>query len=357
MPPTIARQDSAHAEELEGLRKALRLVRDTKHDMQLEGMSRHSFFLGLMNIAFTIFVLAHWPQHFWAWQTVKCCTLLVMTFLRRRAQTPSTVWYMVEFCWCANVVLAVYGMLCAAGLNTALWPVSPAPTFLAMFGLANGPLGWAVITTHNALVLHSPDHTAALFIHISPPLMSWCFRWHAALLERDWDSRFGSAVRALHGGAGADALTLGAMWRAAMLPYALWWVAYTAWLLLRGRHMTAAKDGCDTLWAYTLRSDRFARGLLGVPDARAGEPGHAALPAVKFMLLHAAGTSLLVVGSYAMWHSFLLHTAFCVMLFAASAWAGAARYEKQTTRWYEKRIEAVLHKTAQMAAPAGDKEE
>ena len=322
--------------EVQGVRKALALVRKTKEGVMKEGMCGTTFFFGLINIVLSAVIVAAKPQHFWAWQTVKSAYLLVFTLRRRTALKKAL--FMLDFCWAANIVFCVYGMLCLADLHTVLWPVAPGQMFLAIYGLACGPLGWSVLLQHNAMVLHSPDHTAALFIHLSPPIMAWSFRFFGAALQADWGSRFGEALVHIKE---PGFVTFSHMWSYAALAYALWWVPYTAWLLAAGRHQSPKTTGQDTVWAFTLRKDDLVSKLLGVTGEARNDPNRP-VAIVKYMLLHATGCLVSLFGSYLMWQSFALHTAFCLMLFTASAWSGAKRYTKMTTRWYEKAIEDLL---------------
>ena len=45
--------------------------------------------------------------------------------------------------------------------------------YLIGFGIANGPLGWAAMMLNNAMVFHSLEHMASLFIHAGPPVVTW----------------------------------------------------------------------------------------------------------------------------------------------------------------------------------------
>jgi len=49
--------------------------------------------------------------------------------------------------------------------------------FKLFFGLANGPLLFAIIMWKNRVVFHDLDKLTSLFIHIMPPLVSYVYRW------------------------------------------------------------------------------------------------------------------------------------------------------------------------------------
>ncbi|GJD05819.1 Uncharacterized membrane protein [Galdieria sulphuraria] len=51
------------------------------------------------------------------------------------------------------------------------------------FGIANGPLAWAIVLWRNSLVFHSLDKMTSLFIHSFPPLVTYCLRWYPETCE------------------------------------------------------------------------------------------------------------------------------------------------------------------------------
>lgn len=48
---------------------------------------------------------------------------------------------------------------------------------MAAFGLANGPVSWAIYAWRNALVFHSLDKMTSIVIHLSAPLVLYAIRW------------------------------------------------------------------------------------------------------------------------------------------------------------------------------------
>ncbi|VDM35639.1 unnamed protein product, partial [Hydatigera taeniaeformis] len=56
-----------------------------------------------------------------------------------------------------------------------IWGVPySAPTFLVLFGLANSTVYSAIILFRNSFVFHNYDKMTSCFIHILPPLISYC---------------------------------------------------------------------------------------------------------------------------------------------------------------------------------------
>ena len=90
----------------------------------------------------------------------------------------------------------MFCILCFCKAYGFVTPISTGITksstvFYAIWGIANGPLGGAVVAWKNSLVLHDLEHMAGLFIHMSPPIVSWAMRWHAEAYEKRWPGIFG----------------------------------------------------------------------------------------------------------------------------------------------------------------------
>ena len=173
-----------NAAEEDGLRRALDAVKKQGNAYKIEGgLSPLSFFLGLMNVGISAFVLGRRPQYYWVYASLKSVAVNYLSYrLKVRAHQRL---YLLDLC---HVLSFAYSIVTSAALiawfvpatRATLAPLTSSPAaFRAIFALANGPLGWAVPTLANALVLHSVKQTAALFIHISPPLVTWAMRWHA----------------------------------------------------------------------------------------------------------------------------------------------------------------------------------
>jgi hypothetical protein len=72
-----SRQRSLTLAERNGLLKALEVVKSKSREIKAQGMSPISFTLGLLNVAFTAFILGRFPQHYWLWQACISSPLLI----------------------------------------------------------------------------------------------------------------------------------------------------------------------------------------------------------------------------------------------------------------------------------------
>jgi hypothetical protein len=79
---------------------------------------------------------------------------------------------------------------------------------------------------HCSLVFHHIFHTANLFIHISPALLTLAMHWNHGLLEAAFPGKFSTSPD--------PELSFGEMWSMGMVLYFCWWVPYSIWLLVHG---------------------------------------------------------------------------------------------------------------------------
>jgi len=124
------------------------------------------FFLGVVNIALTQFILFNYPEYFGIYYTVWIIPLLIYRFFIYTSRKWGL--FMLDFCYFTNI-------LCL--FHLWIYPSSPY-LFETTFILSNGPLIWAVVAWRNSLVFHDIDKMTSLFIHVAPPLVTFSQRWY-----------------------------------------------------------------------------------------------------------------------------------------------------------------------------------
>lgn len=207
---------------------ALETIRAQKGQLVSSGLSRASFFVGVSNALLTAFLIGRYPQHYWLLHTIKSAAMLPVRTVSAFRKNQGL--WMVEFCWVANyAVLAASLYLLTALLVPSVNLASDATMrtgWYLFYMVAVGPLGAAVAATGNALVFHSFDNTASLFIHSSPLLAAWCI--HTDM------TRFRGAYPALLLGIEGDSPDAVSLFLPALSFYLCWWVPYSIWLLTDG---------------------------------------------------------------------------------------------------------------------------
>ena len=158
---------------------------DLSRDEQKE-MKKHmkgdefSYTMGVMNVGFTSFIIARWPQHFWIVHAIKSCLLLTSRYFRFKKQGWEL--YLLDFCYFATYMSVLGCLMCMARIYFGKISIVAEYNYIfvrALFTLVNGPLAWSILIFRNSLVFHDVDRTTSTFIHLSPALLSWCIRWGA----------------------------------------------------------------------------------------------------------------------------------------------------------------------------------
>ncbi|CAC5358543.1 unnamed protein product [Mytilus coruscus] len=88
-------------------------------------------------------------------------------------------YFLLDFCYFANIFVFVH-----------IWIPDNETLFFIVFGLANGPLIWAMFVYRNAVVFHSVDKVTSSYIHYLPPLVSFVVRWYPESTSQYWMDDF-----------------------------------------------------------------------------------------------------------------------------------------------------------------------
>ena len=348
----LARTRSLRNEtEEDGLRRALEIVQAQSRKLTNEDhLSPLSFCMGVLNVAVSAFMLGRAPQFYWSYAGVKSVALNGVSYHLKRRDHQRL--YLLDLCHVLSFAYTAYSVAALAAwafpeVRPAVAPYTSSPVaFRGAFALANGPLGVAVPTLANALVLHSPRQTAALFIHISPPIVTWALRWHPDAHERAFPGIL--PVRDLDDT--ENTVPYGALIAPALRLYFAWWLAFAVWMMLDGRRRgnvgnagTAGDNKSkthDTVYHRTLGgAEANALGKLAGYDPNVS---HKKTPVAKYLLAHAVLCVALICVSPLFYRSYAAHTAFVCALLCCSVWNGARRYYWIMTKGYEKRLRALL---------------
>mmetsp|Transcript_2260 Transcript_2260/g.3049 ORF Transcript_2260/g.3049 Transcript_2260/m.3049 type:complete len:333 (+) Transcript_2260:58-1056(+) len=280
--------------------------------------------LGVANVMVSGFVLGRAPQFFWVLHLLKAILLLPWRWVRFSAQNAEL--YMLDFCYFAGFyyvsICAFFGVVRVCfGTETFLTPFND-ELFRIFFAFASGPLAWSIYIFRNSLVLHDPDYTTSVWIHLSPALTVWCLRWGGGLGLAHTEQYFPDLFRVCPGVPfpTADACMFD-VWCAAcpaglyefilhpLLFYVVMWAVpfYIVVFVLLREYIE--REGKDTLFKYLSRGNTLGPLIRAAPSS---------LQPLVYMLIH--GTSVVVFSAlgYVFWHSFWAHTIFLVaMIFKA----------------------------------------
>lgn len=88
-------------------------------------------------------------------------------------------YFLLDFCYYANLTWYIF-----------IWIADSPLMFAVVFGIANGPLLWAMVVYRNSLVFHNHDKVTSTFIHIIPGLLSFVIRWYPDITSQYWVNTF-----------------------------------------------------------------------------------------------------------------------------------------------------------------------
>lgn len=308
----------------------------------------------MVNLIASAFLLGSMPEHYWVWQAIKCVIMMIVAFVQRKKRNMQL--FMLDFCWIVSISYSLYGLVNIAtalghfesgtgslGLLFRDWfGLAVTVPFRAFFAIANGPLAMASIVLGNALVLHDTWEMSMLFIHISPCLCSWSMRWNAPALVTAYPTTFA------HGGlpasdAAAATVSLADIWLPGLAIYTAHWMLYSVWLLMYGRKESIARTGRDTVYHTTMTRNPGVVAMTRLLIGRVGDDVTASKrAAVMYQSGHFLSCALILGMPYALWHSFRLHTAWCVALVLLAVWRGATKYYKMMTLYYVRRMQQLI---------------
>ena len=109
-PPALQRiQDSwklelgdvyhKHKEFIKGVEKSLAIIQHQERSYGNRGLSPVSFFIGLINVALTGFMLGRFPAHYWLYQFFKCIILMGLNaYVKYKKKRYCICWIYVGLC-------------------------------------------------------------------------------------------------------------------------------------------------------------------------------------------------------------------------------------------------------------------
>lgn len=335
---------------LPGLRDALKVVEEEAVHAREHGLSTFTFFLGLGTVVITAFLMGKYPASVWIVYAAEALAILGWRiYVDCHKKTPRTLLYFLDFCWVTNFVIATlcFVKLCEVLDEAFLGDTFPNSNLATQFPnvgrivclIATGPLGWSVLLLGNALVLHDIEHFSGCFIHLWPSLTTLTVRWNPELVMASYPGHFDSLTGFDDPTAGANFLELVQL---AMSAYLVWWVPFTLWMLVHGRHQSPKKTGWDTVYLNLVVTNGAVRKVLGI-GSNSGEDALLAsasgiAPVVKYMIVHALLSLLSLTASAFCYKNMLLHLAFCVILVCAALYNASKRYEWMLTERYSRAI-------------------
>eukprot|EP00049_Salpingoeca_infusionum_P006920 m.112824 g.112824 ORF g.112824 m.112824 type:complete len:449 (+) comp13491_c0_seq3:89-1435(+) len=142
-------------------------VRDfVKETPVVKTIDKVSFTFGVLALNVIQGIVLKAPSHFGWFYCIIMIPLLAARYYLYKADKFQ--FFLMDFCYFLNAATALCVFL------PGVWDGN---LLHVCFVMANGPLAWAIVAWRNSLVFHSLDKVTSVYIHILPPLATYCWRW------------------------------------------------------------------------------------------------------------------------------------------------------------------------------------
>ena len=312
--------------------EALAAVQAQSEKLVSKGISPLSFFLNVAVFGASAFTIGHFPQHYWLLSLGISSFYYSLRVSRMIEQQRHCA--LVEFCWVWNGIF----LLCLAGVAAneflgagLLIPIRVLRAGFLIFFMIGVIFGGALVVVGDALVFHDVDHSASVFIHVSPMLSAWCLIGYVVVGDA---SEVASAYPALGDMLQGLITRPPAPWAEMVAPaaccYLAWWVPYTCWLML----------GPDEHSLYMRDLHKIFSKLTG---------GSARRGAFVYCVFHLAASFFGFVFATFIFFTYRAYTPFVVAMLLVVLWKAASIYHYYLVEMYEKRLTEALEESV---APA-----
>lgn len=274
-----------------------------------------AFVIGIVIMCITEFFLLRSPERMYIWYTVLIIPLMALRFFMYHRLKFH--YFMLDFCYLCQFLLLFYLFV----HQHTMGPSVSSSLFKLVFGLSNGPLAWASVVWRNKLVFHDLDKLTSVFIHVCPPLVTYCLRWYPV----------GGDLGSVCGSGGCD-MTARDYLMTPIYMYLFWQAGYYVKTeLIDKAKLEGDKDiMTSSRWMTQKEPHPVYKWLV-----KRGYRGSGTTVLMACQLMYTVFTLLPLP---LLFSSYWLHTAFLLFVFASVLWGGASYYFEVFTESYSKRL-------------------
>ncbi|KAN0024693.1 hypothetical protein ACTFIV_009102 [Dictyostelium citrinum] len=278
-------------------------------------LDKCAFTLGLIILMISEFVLLKSPQVFYLWYTVLIFPLMAIRFIMYHREKYH--YFMLDFCYLCQILLLFY----LFGHQYILGEKVTPNLFKLVFALSNGPLAWGTIVWRNSLVFHDVDKLTSVFIHLCPPIVTYCLRWFPNVYPEQ-----------LACGGVECVLSFKEIFFVPFMVYAFWQVFY----YIKTEVVDSDKLANDK---EIMTSSRWMSVKQPHPIYRwCQKNGYNVSPVVILILVQMFYTLATCISLPFLIQSFWLHTVFMIYIFVTVSWNGASYYFEVFSENYSSRL-------------------
>ena len=368
--PTDRRTPSLafHEGEAETVRKVLNEVDATSSKRMREGFNEKNFTAGVLNSFFIFFCFGRFPEHFWLLYFAETVVFIPMKFVTMiKAKPLSEALYYLDLCWCLNFagMLALLTFPLTLCLDIDIPEEWRKEAYLAAVGAACGPLlGATAVLPFVSFLFHDKRTMTGVFIHLLPPIVAYCFLWHADEIKEAWPNVFHldylSDVQFFpdSGPFFLPGTGIGTIAGNGVALYFCWFVTYTIWMLAVGldlprkKRRSKQRDGTPRPARYDTVFHSTVRGGLCILIGKVcwGRPKAVSIQQMKendfeardfavYMMAHAtAAVASIYFLAYPCFLSKNAHLCIIACLVYLCVYRGSKRYTYYSTAMYGRMI-------------------
>ncbi|KAI8901703.1 hypothetical protein BC833DRAFT_521882, partial [Globomyces pollinis-pini] len=283
---------------------------------------KFTFVLGVSYIWLTTLMLSRYPDWFPLYYLVTILPLTTVRWFYYRALKWH--FFLADLCYIVNGLLIVF----------LFYMPDSKPLFFALFGLANGPVGWAIYMWRNAMVFHSLDKITSIAIHITPAITMYTVRWMALSRPETNTSSFQYPRFSYNASAISDETIscgfLEGLFYTFSL-YVLWQIVYYYWILVRNARKVFYEN---YLTSYTWLFADIIEKKKNKHLVKLFDSFHSKYHPMLFIILNFLFAVITVLPTFIFYNYFWVHTLFIFFLVTMSITNGADYYIEVFSKRY-----------------------
>ena len=274
------------------------------------------YMLGIYQTFLTVFFLGYDIHYAKIFHLIKFCIFIPYRLVQFRKVKKH--YYMFEFCYLANSLLALYlaaDLYCEDMCENSFvkFILHRDHLFHLIYGLAFGPLIWAIFMNGDRMYFHSPQHLISVFIHLDPSLLAWMIRWENDTVPFDEYYAPNWSYSAI--------MTTYKYFMALALPvYVMWAISYYTWIFVMKRSRLD-DDTYKMSFKDATKKGHMAYNLINATN----------IPMINellYMVFHALAAVVSIYVASVLYNSYVLNTIMVGVLFTAASWNASYKYTK-----------------------------
>jgi len=280
-----------------------------------------AFTISVACLCFTQWILLMHPQFMYLWYTFLVIPLLTWRYFFYSKLKYQ--YFMLDFCYFVQSILFFWMYVIPNNVDL----------FQILFAMCNGPLAFGIVMWRNSLVFHDLDKVTSVFIHIFPPLITYCARWYPS--NNDFTTICGNAD---------CTTTLNNMLFFPLCFYFLWQVLYLIQTeVFDYEKLQNDKDIMTTVRYWTHVKPHPLLILIQ-------KKKYNIKPIYILIVAQALYTFVCFLPIIPIYRSFTLHTLYLMFLFLTCIWNGANFYFEIFAETYTKRLRRFLEEDQEINA-------